>query len=606
MAVDNVDVASKTQEQVRELVLGAFGSVCSVQFMDAGGRMFSADLLRANPEFFTSYEEQVRRVGSMVSPSVSAAVQAQNAVLQQQLREAEDKVDLCTRTLENAHQSVKMQDESMALSKILEEESALTEISSLEARVQQLMREVALKDSIINRHDLTVLADSHAQDQSALKAEIASLENKCAALQKENLEIAAERRALDAKLAAQDSAAAQAAAQAAAAQNNDSIRELVALLSDFEVKVPKLSAKVAQLEAELVVERRHSSSKLEQLDSALARESTLNDRLQQVEDQLQQAAARALQALSSRPRRQRDAVFDCYDDAGDDAWAAAVQRHAVSIVLTTTVERVVARATTRSLLERHQQQLALACPPPTTVVVAHDAGVQAGAGDAGHVMATVALDFSQCLDRIAKAAGLPLPPNLCSHAVHAMTSALLNNDCSACTLADVSAWCMQAADRTRSFELRAIASEGERDSLLHFNDQLKQENARLVLLHQTQQLRHKDVESAMLASVNDVQQLSQQMGSLLTIIKDKSAENSDLARQVTRLKQMLSIQTDMRHQIEGQKQQLLQYQVVEREALQLKVCRGALSLPRHHCPHSLSFRCRGMMPCSGWSSSSRT
>ena len=130
-----------------------------------------------------------------------------------------------------------------------------------------------------------------------------------------------------------------------------------------------------------------------------------------MEDQLQQAAARALDALSSRPRRQRDAVFDCYDDAGDDAWAAAVQRHAVSIVLTTAVERVVARATTRSLFERHQQQLALACPPPTTVFGAHDAGVQAGAGDAGHVMATVALDFSQCLDRIAKAAVLPLPPN---------------------------------------------------------------------------------------------------------------------------------------------------------------------------------------------------
>ncbi len=106
MAVDNVDVAYKTQEQVRELVLGAFGSICSVRFMDAGGRLFSADLLRANPEFFTSCKEQVKRVGSMVSPSVSAAVQAQNAALQQrvvhlqqQLREAEDKVDLCTRNL---------------------------------------------------------------------------------------------------------------------------------------------------------------------------------------------------------------------------------------------------------------------------------------------------------------------------------------------------------------------------------------------------------------------------------------------------------------------------------------------------------------------------
>jgi hypothetical protein len=85
VAVDNVDVASKTQEQVRELVLGAFGSICSVRFMDAGGRLFSTDLLRANPEFFTSCKEQVKRVGSMVSPSVSAAVQAQNAALQQRV-----------------------------------------------------------------------------------------------------------------------------------------------------------------------------------------------------------------------------------------------------------------------------------------------------------------------------------------------------------------------------------------------------------------------------------------------------------------------------------------------------------------------------------------
>jgi hypothetical protein len=250
-----------------------------------------------------------------------------------------------------------------------------------------------------------------------------------------------------------------------------------------------------------------------------------------------------------------------------------VQRHAVSIVLSTAVERVVARASTRSLFERHQQQLALACLPPAAAVIAHDVGVQAGTGDASHVITTVALDFSQCLDRIAKAAELPLPSNLCTNAVHAMIAALVNDDCSACTLTGVEAWCTQAADKARSFEMRAIASEGERDSLLHFSDQMQQENARLVLLHQAQQLRHKDVECAMLASVNDVQQLSQQMGSLLTIIKDKSAENSDLARQVTRLKQMLTIQTDMRQQIEGQKQQLLQYQVVEREALQLKVCR---------------------------------
>jgi hypothetical protein len=43
-------------------------------------------------------------------------------------------------------------------------------------------------------------------------------------------------------------------------------------------------------------------------------------------------------------------------------------------------------------------------------------------------------------------------------------------------------------------------------------------------------------------------------------------------RQVARLKQLITIQNDLRLQIEGQKQQLLQYQVLERQSLQLKVC----------------------------------
>ena len=104
----------------------------------------------------------------------------------------------------------------------------------------------------------------------------------------------------------------------------------------------------------------------------------------------------------------------------------------------------------------------------------------------------------------------------------------------------------------------------------------------------------------MLASVNDVQQLSQQMSSLLAIIKDKSAENTDLLRQNTRLKQLATIQTDLRLQVEGQRQQLLQYQVLERESLQLKVSAIFPAM----CPIALTAcRCHATMPCNGWNKS---
>jgi hypothetical protein len=578
IAINGVDVSSMTQDQVRELILGPFGSICEIEFVDGGGVVFAAALLRANPEFFTSYHEQVKRVGSMVSPSVSAAVQAHNAALQQkvaklqlQLKEAEDKVDECARTLESAHQHVKTQEESVALSKILEEESNLSEICELEARVLHLTREISLKDSIICKHDQS--ETSHAQTQAALQAEVSRLQNKCATLEQEKLEFAAGSKALEAKFAAQQRAAHDAAAAQQGALNNQAISELMHLLSEFEVKVPKLSSKITHLEVDLQAERQLGSRRQAELEAALARESCLNDRVQQLEEQLQQAAARTLNALSSSlaPPRRRDVVIDCFDGLADDAWSAAVQRHAVSIVVSSLVERAVARASARSFIRR--QQPAEPRSRSAAVVAVHDVATQAGcsAGDAGNLTTMVALDLSQCLDPLAKAAGLPLPPNLCFLAVDSVVRALLNNDCSACTLTGVAAWCAQAAEKTRSFELRAIATEGERDGLLHFRDQMLLENSRLMTLHETQQRRLKDVESAMLTSVNDVQQLSQQMGSLLSIIKDKSAENTDLVRQTTRLKQLLTIQNDLRLQIEGQKQQLLQYQVIERESLQLKV-----------------------------------
>jgi predicted regulator of Ras-like GTPase activity (Roadblock/LC7/MglB family) len=161
---------------------------------------------------------------------------------------------------------------------------------------------------------------------------------------------------------------------------------------------------------------------------------------------------------------------------------------------------------------------------------------------------------------------------MCVHAVDGMARALLTNDCiTAAALADAAAWAAQAADSIRGLELRAVTIEGERDGLVCFKEQLVQENGKLVQLQQKMQQRHKEVEQAMLASVNDVQQLSQQMGSLLNLIRTKDAENSDLFKQTARLKQHLAIQNDLRLQIEGQKQRLLQYQLLERESLQLKV-----------------------------------
>jgi hypothetical protein len=581
--IDGVDVSSSTQDQVRDLILGPFGSVCSVQFIEGSGDVFTAALLRANPEFFTSYEEQVKRVGSMVSPSLAAAMQAQNAALQQkvadlrvQLKQAEDHVDQCTRTLESAHQNVKMQEESLALSRILEEEGDRSEIFQLEARVQYLTREVALKDSIISKHDVAVL-DSARDIQAALKAEVAVLQSRCAVLEKEkvalgkeNMDFSSERKALVAKLAATQSAA---AAQQSAV-NDGAIRELMHLLSEFEAKVPKLSSRIALLEVELLVERKASSSRLGELEESLARESCLNDRLQQMEEQLQHATARASQALTASlaPKRRHDAVFDCFEPLADDAWAAVVHRHAVSMVVSSAVERTVARANSQSLFERLQSSESRS--PPAATALACDAVCQAGctSRDTSNFTATLALHLSQCFHPLAKAAGLPVPPELCNRAVDGLMLALLTNDCSTCTLTDIAAWCGQAAEKMRCLQLRAVAAEGERDALLHFRDQLQQENSRLVTLQQKQQRRHEDMERAMLASVNDVQQLSLQMGSLLTIVKDKSTENADLVRQVARLKQLITIQNDLRLQIEGQKQQLLQYQVLERQSLQLKVC----------------------------------
>jgi hypothetical protein len=85
------------------------------------------------------------------------------------------------------------------------------------------------------------------------------------------------------------------------------------------------------------------------------------------------------------------------------------------------------------------------------------------------------------------------------------------------------------------------------------------------------------------------------MGSLLTVIKEKSAENADLARQISRLKQMLTVQDDLRQQIQGQKQHLLQYQLLEREALQLKVCAAPA---RIHAVSHMWRRCHVTMPRS--------
>jgi hypothetical protein len=609
-SVDGADVASKTQDQVREMILGPFGSVCTVQFTDAGGDAFSVSLLRANPEFFTSYEEQVKRVGSMVSPSLSAAIQAQNAALQQkvlqlraELHEAEEKVSECARTLEKAHNSVKAQEDSLALTKILEEEEYLSEISRLQARVDQLMREISLKDSVIGKHDLSVLsnpAHTRAVDDAAHKAEVSRLEQKCAALEKQNAKTADAHQALLAELAALQQAAAT--PQTSEHEHDASVGELINLLSEFEAKVPKLSSNIARLEAELQAERRQSSSLNADLEAALSKELSLNDTLQQLEEQLQQATSRALQVLNTGDAaRQHDNAPIRF--AGSEAWDAAVQRHAVSIVVGAMVERTVARADLRSLLDR--QQSVDFRPRPIASAAAFNAASQAGcsAGDMSDLAATVALDLYKCLEPMADVSGLRVPPAMCSEAVHAVLAALMTGDCSACTLADVAAWCAQAAEKLRSSVLRAVAIEGERDGLLQFREQLQQEHAKLLGQLQKLQQRNKEVETAMLTSVNDVQQLSQQMGSLLTVIKEKSAENADLARQISRLKQLLAVQDDLRQQIQGQKQQVLQYQLLERESLQLKV---RVAPARAHTVSHIWRRRRATMPRSAWNSWSTT
>jgi hypothetical protein len=85
ISVDGVPVAARTPDQVRALVLGPFGSVCSLQLQDEHGVVFSAAVLRAEEAFFTSYEEQVLRIGAMMPAAPSAALQAQNAALQQKV-----------------------------------------------------------------------------------------------------------------------------------------------------------------------------------------------------------------------------------------------------------------------------------------------------------------------------------------------------------------------------------------------------------------------------------------------------------------------------------------------------------------------------------------
>jgi hypothetical protein len=609
-SVDGADVASKTQDQVRDMILGPFGSVCTVQFTDPDGDALSVSLLRSNPEFFTSYEEQVKRVGSMVSPSLSAAIQAQNAALQQkvltlraELQEAEEKVAECARTLEKAHNSVKSQEDSLALTKILEEEEYLVEISALQARVDQLTREISLKDSVIGRHDMSVMsspAHALAVDAAVHKAEVSRLEHKCAALEEQNAKTADAHQALLAEFTKLQQSAA--APQTSQHEHDASIGELINLLSEFEAKVPKLSSNVARLEAELQAERRQSSSLNADLEAALSKESSLNDKVLQLEEQLQHATSRALQVLDTA------AAASPRDDAperlaGSEAWDAAVQRHAVSIVVGTMVERTVARADLRSLLER--QQSADFRPRPIASAATFNAASQAGcsAGDMSNLAATVALDLYKCLEPMADVSGLRVPPAMCSEAVRAVLAALVTGDCSACTLVDVAAWCAQAAEKLRSSVLRAVAIEGERDGLLQFREQVQQDNATLLGQLQKLQQRNKEVEAAMLTSVNDVQQLEQQMGSLLTVIKEKSAENADLARQTSRLKQLLAVQDDLRQQIQGQKQQLLQYQLLERDALQLKVCAAAAHV--HAVSHILR-RCHVTMPRSAWSSWSRS
>jgi hypothetical protein len=443
--------------------------------------------------------------------------------------------------------------------------------------MQRLEREVALKDSVIRKHEQHFHDLSHAADNGGYKAEVAALQQQCAALTKQSTESAAAHEALKAELA-------QAAAQSAkGSQDNAAITELMHLIQGFETKIPKLSSTIARLEAELQQARRDSSLRQAEVEAVLVREMSLVERLQHTEDQLQAAAAATAAAAASRlsqplPRARavapHDAVHACFDGSGNSAWDAAVQRHAVSLVLGSIVERTVARAGARALLQR-QPTLADTRMRPAHAAIVHEAAAQAGcsAGDASNVAAAVALDLSGCLEPIARAAGVQLPPAMCLNAVEGMARALLTSDRSApAVLAGAAEWAAAAADKIRALQLRAVTMEGERDGLQSFKVQVVEDNGRLLQLQQMMQQRHKEVEQAMLASVNDVQQLSQQMGSLLNLIRTKDAENAALIKQVNRLQQHLQIQNDLRLQIEGQKQRLLQYQLLERESLQLKVC----------------------------------
>jgi chromosome segregation ATPase len=510
----------------------------------------------------------------------SAALQAQNAALQQkvahlksQLREAETKIDQCTRTIEAAKSSVQLHEQSVLLSQIIEEESNQAEISNLEARVQQLTRELALKDAIISKQSCSVPSYDQAalNAEAALKAEVASLQKECASLAKQNHEAASAYKALQTEVASLQRASSTAQNASAA------VVELMSLLADFEKKVPKLSSTIARLELDLQSEKQQRVRAEQSLETALSRESSSNEALQHTEERLQQATASLLKlSASSRVLQPRchlaangaaaELRLDC-----DVGWSAAVQRHAVALVVSSVVERVVARAGVRALLQRHRS--AESVSRPNSLAITHDAATQCGcsAGEVSSLVSLIAADLSTCLHPISSVAGPPLAQSVCLSSVEAIARTLLTNDCSTLPLAAVAGWCSEAAERVMKIELRAKAAEAERDTLTYFREQLQQENTKFIALYQKQQQRLAEMERAMFASVNDVQQLSQQMGSLLAIIKDKDADNISLAKQTSRLKQHLAIQNDLQQQIEGQKQRILQYQVLERESLQLKV-----------------------------------
>jgi chromosome segregation ATPase len=181
----------------------------------------------------------------------------------------------CTRTIEAAKSSVQLHEQSVLLSQIIEEESNQAEISNLEARVQQLTRELALKDAIISKQSCSVPSYDQAalNAEAALKAEVASLQKECASLAKQNHEAASAYKALQTEVASLQRASSTAQNASAA------VVELMSLLADFEKKVPKLSSTIARLELDLQSEKQQRVRAEQSLETALSRESSSNEAL---------------------------------------------------------------------------------------------------------------------------------------------------------------------------------------------------------------------------------------------------------------------------------------------------------------------------------------